>query len=123
DDPVLPAEEKVVLLQAFAALFDPDQPADRHESAARAFPDLLPAAWRAADDWEKILLARAPVVLAAFPRFPAPARRALADCVRTMCGGMGDFARRQERLARENRDEALIATLAELDRYCWFVAG
>lgn len=129
DDPALPAAEKLVLLQAFAALFDPDLSADRHADAAHAFPGLLPAAWRASDDWEHILLARAPVVLAAFPRFPGPARRALADCVRTMCGGMGDFALRQERLARADGrdgsrgDEALIATLADLDRYCWFVAG
>lgn len=123
DDPALPAAEKVVLLQAFAALFDPDRSADRHAAAAEAFPGRLPPAWRAADDWEKILLARAPVVLAAFPRFPAPARRALSACVRTMCDGMGDFALRQERLARAGGGAALITTLADLDRYCWFVAG
>ncbi len=123
DDPALPAADKATLLQAFAALFDPDMTAEAHASAAQAFPGLLPPSWRAADDWEKILLARAPVVLAAFPRFPAPARRALADCVRTMCGGMGDFALRQERLAQDGHGEALIATLEDLDRYCWFVAG
>ncbi len=123
DDPALPAAEKSALLQAFAALFEPDLPADHHAARAEAFPEQLPPAWRAADDWEKILLARAPVVLAAFPGFPAPARRALAACVRTMCDGMGDFALRQERLARARGSEALIGTIADLDRYCWFVAG
>lgn len=127
DDAALPAAEKSALLQAFAALFDPDLPAPLHDARARAFPPLLPAAWRDSTDWEKILLARAPVVLAAFPRYPENTRRALAACVREMCAGMAGFALRQESLAGETgeggRGDSLIATVADLDRYCWFVAG
>lgn len=123
DDAALPAAEKSSLLHAFAALFDPDLPVHLHDACVKAFPPLLPAAWRESPDWEKILLARAPVVLAAFPRYPDAPRRALGACVREMCAGMGDFALRQERLARGGEHGALIATVADLDRYCWFVAG
>jgi len=125
DDASLPAAEKSALLHAFAALFDHDLPVHLHDACVKAFPSLLPEGWRAADDWEKVLLARAPIVLAAFPRFPLEARRALGACVRAMCDGMGGFALRQERLARASAAArpALIETVADLDRYCWFVAG
>lgn len=133
DDATLPAAEKSALLHSFAALFDHDLPVHLHDACVKAFPALLPKVWCAADDWEKILLARAPVVLAAFPRFPLDARRALGACVRTMCDGMGNFALRQERLTRAHANRAsstspaahlaLIETVADLDRYCWFVAG
>jgi farnesyl-diphosphate farnesyltransferase len=125
DDPALPAPEKFALLGAFAALFDPDRPADASRAAFAAFPSLLPASWQSeqsAEDWEKILLARAPVLLEAFPDFPAPARVAIARCVREMCLGMADFALRSEQRAT-GRTAALIENVAELDRYCYYVAG
>jgi farnesyl-diphosphate farnesyltransferase len=85
DDATLPTVEKSALLHVFAALFDPNLPAEIRDANALAFPPLLPAAWRSSEDWEKILLARAPVVLVAFSRFPDNTRRAMADCVRVMC--------------------------------------
>jgi len=124
DDPELPAAEKSTLLHVFGALFNPDLKVDIHDASVQAFPTLLPASWRTSTEWEKILLARAPLVLAAYPRYPNEIRKALAACVRTMCTGMGDFALRQERITRaETPHEALIETMADLDRYCWFVAG
>jgi farnesyl-diphosphate farnesyltransferase len=122
DDADLPAAQKSALLHSFAALFDPDLPIHLHDACVKAFPTLLPEAWRTATDWEKILLNRAPLVLAAFPRFPDQTRQAMGACVRTMCEGMADFALRQERLAAPS-SEALIRTVTDLDRYCWFVAG
>ena len=112
DDAALPVHEKARLLHAFAALFDPNRAPAEAEAAFEAFPDLLPEVWRGSGDWEKILLERAPVVLRAFPAFPAPARAAIARCVTEMCGGMADFAAKKK-----------IETVTELDEYCYYVAG
>jgi farnesyl-diphosphate farnesyltransferase len=120
DDADLPAPEKARLLKAFAALFDAHRPEPEARAAFAAFPDLLPESWKRAEDgedWEKILLGRAPVVLQAFPAFPAPARAAIARCVTEMCGGMAGFALKRQTSA------ALIETVQELDRYCYYVAG
>lgn len=124
DDPTLPTAEKSRLLHAFAALFDPALPEQQALEAFSAFPTLLPASWQATEhneDWEKILLGRAPVVLQAFPTFPAPARAAIARCVIEMCDGMAGFAVQREERAQQGR--ALIETVTELDRYCYYVAG
>lgn len=122
DDARLPAPEKSALLHAFAALFDPELDAHVREVMAIAFTALLPAGWKAGDaPWEHVLLARAPLVLGAFSRMPAPARESVGACVREMCAGMAAFALRQHAVA--TRGGALIATVDELDRYCWYVAG
>jgi farnesyl-diphosphate farnesyltransferase len=106
DDPALPPSEKRLLLNAFAGLFNsPD-------ADFAAFPPLLPDSWRHSEDWEKILLARAPVVLGAFRAFPAEPRAAIARCVTEMCAGMADFAANKK-----------IETVDRLDRYCYYVAG
>jgi farnesyl-diphosphate farnesyltransferase len=118
---VLPGPLRAQVLHAFAALFRADLPEDEARAAFEAFPDLLPPGWKGSEDWEKILLERAPVVLRAFPAFPAPARAAIARCATEMCGGMADFARRREERAATGRP--LIETLAELDEYCYYVAG
>ena len=150
DDATLPALDKARLLHAFAALFNEDgagvgargNPAAFNSFDAfksfEAFPSLLPASFLGTDDWEKILLERAPVVLQAYPTFPAPARAAIARCVTEMCDGMADFALRHERGNAEARSgearsgapsetaestEPLIRTVAELDQYCYYVAG
>jgi farnesyl-diphosphate farnesyltransferase len=126
DDATLPVPEKAALLRVFAALFHPDFPGEISGPLAAALPPMLPPEWRQSRDWEKILLARTPLVLAAFSRFPDPARRTIADCVQAMCAGMADFALRQDRITRrpfEKDGAALIETVADLDRYCWFVAG
>ena len=125
DDAALPASEKERLLEAFSAVFDPSLSPAEAEPRFAAFPALLPPEWRAPflaeGDWERLLLAYAPVALRAFPEFPAPARAAIARCVREMCAGMADFAKRTESRKAEGR--ALIETLEELDAYCYYVAG
>ena len=112
DDAFLPAVEKARLLHAFAALFDGGD--------AGAFVALLPESWRTAEDWEKILVGRAPEVLRAMRAYPAPARAAISRCVTEMCGGMADFSLRSEERAAQGRP--LIGTVAELDEYCYYVA-
>jgi farnesyl-diphosphate farnesyltransferase len=125
DDAALPVAEKERLLEAFSAVFDPSWTPAEAGPRFEAFPALLPPGWRAPsvaeDDWERLLLAHAPEVLRAFPAFPAPARAALSRCVREMCAGMADFARRTE--SREAEGRALIETVEELDAYCYYVAG
>ncbi len=63
----------------------------------------------------------ADVVLREFRRLPAPHRDAIAPRVREMCDGMAEFAGR----ARRASDHGLsaLATLDDLDRYCYYVAG
>lgn len=120
DDPSLPPAERAGLLNAFADLFDPSL---RPEAARRAFaeyPARLPADWRDSGAWEKILLTRAPIVLEAFTEYPAQAREAIAACVRDMCAGMAGFALRQ---GGGTEGSPLVATVEELDRYCYHVAG
>src|SRR5690606_24821642 len=100
DDAGLAGPLKAPLLHAFAALFDPGLPPETRAAMSAAFVRLLPDAWRDSEEWEKILLARAPAMLAAFSAFPAPAREAIAGCVREMCAGMAGFALRQEEAGR-----------------------
>lgn len=122
DDAELPAPEKSALLEAFSALFDPGLDPGARDAAAIAFAARLPEGWKANDaSWEHVLLARTPMVLGAFSRMPAAAQAAMAACVREMCAGMAAFALRQREVA--TRGGALVATVDELDRYCWYVAG
>ncbi len=120
DDPNLPAREKASLLAGFSGLFDPTHPAEAAREAFRAFPARLPEAWKATESWEYTLLARAPVVLDAFTEYPDRVRAAIAACIRDMCSGMAGFARKQDDGGGEH---PLIATLDDLDRYCYHVAG
>ncbi len=138
DDAELPAAQKAALLQVFAALFNPELPPHLRAAMSSAFPPMLPEEWHASTAWEKILLVRTPLLLEAFSRVPEASRRTIARCVRSMCGGMGDFAMRQEAIQRQATAQttaqttaqaigqparALIETVADLDHYCWFVAG
>jgi len=132
DDALLPAAEKARLLGAFSELFAVDRNEADSEAAFRAFPALLPPSWLGTEDWEKLLLEHAPVVLRAFPGFAGPVRAAIARCVTEMCAGMAEFSLRTAARFSEARVDAskdsgegpaLIRTVEELDRYCYFVAG
>jgi farnesyl-diphosphate farnesyltransferase len=122
DDAGLPAPEKATLLRVFATLFDPELPPHLRTAMAKAFPTVLPETWKGAEDWEKILVARTPLMLEAFTRFPDAPRSAVGKCVTVMCGGMADFSMRQQSIATAGTG-ALIESVEDLDRYCWFVAG
>lgn len=60
-------------------------------------------------------------VLREFRALPEAQRTAIRPWVQEMCRGMAGFAR-QHALARPDHVEAL-ATAADLDRYCYYVAG
>jgi farnesyl-diphosphate farnesyltransferase len=126
DDAAVPAPEKATLLRVFASLFDPELPAHLRIAMAKAFPTLLPESWKDAEDWEKILLVRTPQLVEVLTHVPETPRIAVAKCVAVMCGGMADFSMRQQAIANtgaETSTAALIESIEDLDRYCWFVAG
>ncbi len=120
DDPLLDATEKIRLLKSFAAIFTPSEDgATDMAHAVRDFSSRLPREWRASPQWEHLLLVHAPVVLLPFLNFPAETRVVISQCVREMCLGMADFTAKHSRADGRN----LIETLADLDAYCYYVAG
>jgi len=64
---------------------------------------------------ERRLVADTDLVIAVTASLSARQREAISRCVRIMCAGMPDFER--------NASLEGLATLAHLDRYCYFVAG
>ena len=66
------------------------------------------------------LVAHLPAVLRVHAALPAPLRAALTDGVRTLASGMARYA---ARAAQRGPDLPYLDTEAELDDYCWVVAG
>lgn len=64
---------------------------------------------------ERDLIANMARVVALTHSFNARQQTAIARCIRIMCHGMSDFQQRIE--------PAGLASLAELDQYCYYVAG
>lgn len=117
DDADLPEADKVKLLEAFRGLFPPGP---TQEGRIAGFRAALPPEWERSERWDRILVWQCHWILPQLAAFPARAVEAICRCVDEMAGGMIDFTRRQAR-AREGR--ALIATVGDLDRYCYYVAG
>jgi farnesyl-diphosphate farnesyltransferase len=86
-------------------------------------PDAGPlvAAFAAERTSDECLTARADISLREFRRLDRDQRDAIRPWVQEMCDGMAQFARIHSR-ARPDHLEAL-ASLDELDRYCYYVAG
>ncbi len=102
--------EKDRLLGHFRSCLEPDGP--------DAGP--LAVAFAGAVAQDDRLAARADAVLREFRRLPAEQQGAVRPWVQEMCSGMAEFARRAGGAPGEI--EAL-ASVAELDRYCYVVAG
>lgn len=68
---------------------------------------------------DELLVREADRTLREFRSFPRQARDAIRPWVQEMCDGMADFAQLQP---RPGAFQALERT-ADLDRYCWYVAG
>lgn len=64
---------------------------------------------------EHQLIAELPAVIANYRQYNDEQRDALRECVRVMSGGMAEF---QRKVSLDGLDD-----MAELDRYCYFVAG
>ncbi|HEY2954242.1 MAG TPA: squalene/phytoene synthase family protein [Candidatus Eisenbacteria bacterium] len=91
---------------------------DGDESAAQGLARRAAGVAQGRADLE--LVARLPSVLAVHGALPAPDREAIVECVRTMGAGMSHFA---ARAAARPPDGAYLDTEAELDEYCFAVAG
>lgn len=116
DDPELTSAEKVSLLESFRGLFPPRKGWEAgHEALLRA----LPPHWRHSEKWDRLLVAHGRWIFSQLAEFPDPVVDVISACVKEMCDGMIDFTKKQA----EAGASGLIGTLADLDAYCYFVAG
>ena len=83
------------------------------ESLARSGPDLadIRAAFATPATADEMLAGAADRVLSEFGRLPEEQRAAIRPWVQEMCSGMASFV------------EGSLASVDDLDRYCYFVAG
>ncbi|MFB6173274.1 MAG: phytoene/squalene synthase family protein [Halobacteriales archaeon] len=109
----IPPGEQIALLERYLEVIDPDSGVD-----ARAFvEDAEP--WIPDDpgrDWE--LVAATPRVMAAYGTLADHARDVIRPQIREMVGGMRTFVDRYA-----DRGGLRLQTMAELEEYCWYVAG
>ena len=122
DDAELDEAAKTRLLESFRGLFAPGavREARAFEGRIASFRAGLPPEWGLSDRWDRLLVHHCHWILPQLADFPVPAVDAIAKCVDEMCSGMIDFTRRQ---ARTRDGQVLIETVADLDRYCYYVAG
>jgi len=121
DAPDLAEDDKVSLLGLFSQLFDgPDSAAQPSGEATSNFILQLPTAWKASASWEHVLLFQAETIFTLYREFNLQVKQSISRCVQEMCSGMGEFTRRQ---ARTREGKPLIASLEDLDKYCYYVAG
>lgn len=84
-------------------------------------PSPLQEAFAVPTSEEERLVREADRVLREFRRLPAPERQAVRPWIKEMCAGMAEFvglSARAKSLGLES-----LGTMADLDRYCYYVAG
>jgi farnesyl-diphosphate farnesyltransferase len=109
DDGDLPADTKQRFHEEFVSVVAGEADAERF---AQTVHPLLSAHTSAA---ERDLIRNTARVVHVTHSFNAAQRRALERCVRIMCEGMPGFQR--------NKSLAGLASLEDLDQYCYYVAG
>lgn len=72
---------------------------------------------------EEKLVREADRVLREFRRLPADRRAAIRPWVQEMCAGMAEFAGAPGSGSARRAQLESLATMADLDRYCYYVAG
>lgn len=107
----LAPNEKVRLLHHFRACL----------AAEGADPHELRTAFREPRSDEELLAREAHAVLGEFRQLPQAHQDAVRPWVQEMCEGMAEFVAR--RAASRGEDLEALATVEDLDRYCYFVAG
>ncbi len=113
DSTRLDAEDKVRLLGHFSACLN--------ERGPDAGP--LRAAFSSPAGDEEHLAGSADVVLREYRRLPSAHQHAIRPWVQEMCAGMAEFARRKGESGGSAAHIEALATVEELDRYCYYVAG
>ncbi|MCL2208279.1 MAG: squalene/phytoene synthase family protein [Fibromonadales bacterium] len=101
DDPDLPAKDKAELLKKFSQAVNCGNADD--------FVKALPQSWKTSDKPDYSLCCNASIVIPLLCDYAEPIKKAVEE----MCSGMAEFAERG----------FAIETEADLDRYCYFVAG
>ncbi|HEY2622087.1 MAG TPA: phytoene/squalene synthase family protein [Dyella sp.] len=109
DEPTLSVDEKGLYESAFV-----DAVTGR-VNAQRFASELAPKLSEATSESERELLSRLPLVLEVTQTFNPTQHTAIVDCLKTMSHGMHDF---QCVVGLQG-----LATLRDLDRYCYCVAG
>lgn len=112
DSTVLDPEEQVSLLLRFRDSLDADDPAD---------PSPIGQAFRDPRSHEEVLAKNVLTVLDQFRGLPIPHQTAVRPWVQEMCSGMAEFVGTGRRHLVGGIDS--LATVEELDRYCYYVAG
>ncbi len=109
DDASLPTPEKEHFHALFRAVVAGTEP------AARFAEGLLPRLAPSTPAKERELVGNTDRVIAVTHSLRTAQRQALLRCVEVMCAGMREFQR--------NQRPGGLANLAEMDRYCYYVAG
>ncbi len=109
----IPAARRAELLErAWRELFDPDL----RQGCCRAIGEAFPEEDFPGDEPE--LCRRADDVLAVYHRFPPEVREAIRGPASLMASGMAETVRREE-----TAEGLRLATVGELEEYCFYVAG
>lgn len=111
DTASLPSDVKETLLAAFRACLDAAGP--DADALRKAFPVPATAEERLTHD--------ADAVLREFRRLTPEQQAAIRPSVQEMCSGMAEFARRRRHAG--GGPVTALATLEDLERYCYYVAG
>jgi farnesyl-diphosphate farnesyltransferase len=115
DDPRISAADKKVLLDGFAGVFQPGQDA---LPLWESFYPQLPKHW-SEEVWDEKLCLDGACSVGLFKEMPTQVQGYVAATVHEMSRGMAMFAQRQE----DAGEWMALQTIAELDEYCYFVAG
>ena len=118
DDPDMNASEKEELLGLFADIFCTP---DLTEEAVIAFEAALPESWRRSDHPYMNLCLHTHVVVPLLKELPEVYAAPVREVTIEMCGGMAKFALRQE--AALSSGWFTLESVADLDEYCYYVAG
>jgi len=114
DDPSLPAEEKIRLLKKFS------QALNLGGKYINEFVNSLPQNWKDSEKADRALCYNAAIVLPLLSEYSEPVVKAVKNGVDEMCRGMMEFVERQE---KRTDNWFTLECEADLDRYCYFVAG
>ena len=118
DDPDMKASEKEVILGKFAEIF---KTAELSDELVADFEKTLPESWRKSEHPYMNLCLHTHVVVPLLREMPetyaAPVRAVTIE----MCHGMAKFALRQE--AALSSGWFTLESVADLDEYCYYVAG
>ena len=114
DDSDLPAGEKTDLLKKFS------QALNFGGKNIDVFAGALPQSWKGSEKADCALCCNASVVIPLLSEFSEPVANTVKKGVEEMCYGMAEFVKRQE---KRIDGWFSIEDEADLDKYCYFVAG